>query len=266
MLTLPPPRSALYVPASNARAIEKAHGLNADLTIFDLEDAVSSTQKDAARAAAIGAAVDFGDKGVAIRINAVGTTWHDDDVAAVARAAIDYVVVPKVEDSKALAIMYDHIKKPLLPMIETPHGVYAARDIAETSGVAGVIMGNNDLAIALKTPARAGLITALHLTILAARAAGIWVLDGVYNALDDPEGFAAECAHGRMMGFDGKTLIHPNQLAACHVTFSPTDAEIVEANALVAAAADGAVRFRDRMVETMHVEAARKLLDRAQRR
>lgn len=256
------PRSALYLPASNARAVEKARGLAADLVILDLEDAVKPELKAEARAAATMAAATFG-KHVAIRINAADTEWHEADVLAVAASLVDAIVVPKVELPDALAALAARINKPLIPMIESPLGVYNARQIAATQGVAGVFVGNNDLAIALKVPlARAGLITALQLTVLAARAAGVWVLDGVYNALDDAAGFAAECAHGRLMGFDGKTLIHPNQIAPCNAAFSPSDAELDDARALIEAAAEGAQRFRGRMVEAMHVEAARAMLAR----
>ncbi len=258
-----PPRSALYLPASNARAIEKARGLNADLTILDLEDAVKPDDKAAAREAAVAALPHF-DKPVAIRINAADTMWHQSDVAAVATSAAKMVVVPKVENAVALAALASRINKPLVPMIETPLGIYEARDIAAVPGVAGLFVGNNDLAIALNVPhAREGLQMAMQMTVLAARAAGVWVLDGVYNRLDDPEGFATECANGRRLGFDGKTLIHPNQIAPCNRAYSPSEAELDDARALVAAAEEGAQRFRDRMVETMHVEAARQLLARA---
>jgi len=263
MLTMIPPRSALFLPASNPRAIEKARTLDADLTILDLEDAVSPAAKNGARAAALSAVARFGERPVAIRINGAGSEWHEADVGAVAASGAACVVVPKVEDAGALVALGAQLGKPLVAMIESPLGVFEARRIAACAGVIGLFIGTNDLTAALRVPDRAGLTTALQMVVLAARAAGCWVLDGVYNQLDDPHGFSAECASGRALGFDGKTLIHPNQLPPCHAAFSPSAAELEDARALIAAAGEGASRFRDRMVEAMHVASAQALLARA---
>lgn len=261
-----PPRSALYMPASNPRAIEKARSLPADMIILDLEDAVPPGMKDEARMAAVEAArVGFGERLTAIRVNAPDTKWHLNDVAVVKQSACDIVVLPKVEHADAAAEAIDRLGKPMIVMIETPRGVLNASAICEVDGVVGVFVGANDLANELRLPpggGRGAMSMALQAIVLAARAAGIWVFDSVYNDLNNPEGLAAECAEGRALGFDGKTLIHPNQIAAANVAFSPSDAEIEDARALVAAASGGAERFRDRMIETMHVDAAKRILAR----
>lgn len=262
-----PPRSALYLPASNARAIEKARGLQEDLVILDLEDAVRPEDKATARDAAVEAvAAGFAGKLAAIRINGAGTPWHAEDVSAVRASAADLFVVPKVESASEAAELSKEIGKPLLAMIETPAGVLNAAAIGAAQGVAGLIAGTNDLANALHLAhagARGGMGLSLQMIVLAARASGIWALDGVFNDLADPDGLAAQCAEGRMFGFDGKTLIHPNQIEIANRGFSPTATEIEDARALIAAASGGAERFRDRMIETMHVEMAERLLARA---
>lgn len=260
------PRSALFLPASNARAIAKARGLAADMVILDLEDAVAETLKAEAREAAVAATGEpFGDAIVSIRLNAADTAWHIDDLVALAGSRADLVVVPKVEEAAAVAKIADAVGRPVYAMIETPAGLLAAPGIAAADGVAGLIAGTNDLAHALRLPAggRAGLALALQTIVLAARAAGIVALDGVWNRLDDPDGLAAECAEGRGFGFDGKTLIHPAQIAVANRAFAPSEAEIDDARALVDAATAGAARFRGRMVEAMHVDAARRILARA---
>lgn len=262
-----PPRSALYLPASNARAIEKARGLPADMVILDLEDAVRPEDKDAARKAAFEAVNEgFAGKVSAIRINGPQTGWHRDDLEAIAASSCDVFVLPKVEDAGIASTIAKSVGKPLLTMIETPRGVLRAAEIASTDGVVGLIAGTNDLANALHLPEtgnRAGLALSLQLIVLAARVAGIWAFDGVYNNLADPDGLTVQCAEGRALGFDGKTLIHPNQIEIANRAFSPSMAELEEARALVAAASGGAERFRDRMIETMHVEMAKRLLARA---
>jgi (3S)-malyl-CoA thioesterase len=261
-----PPRSALYLPASNARAIEKARGLAADMVMLDLEDAVKPELKSQARAAAVAAMdVGFGDRLTAIRVNMIGTEWHDADVAAVAASKAMFAVLPKVESTEAAATVALRLRKPLLTMIETPKGLLNAVSIAETPGVIGLIGGMNDLANDLRLPpgrGRTGLTLALQSIVLAARAAGVWALDGVYNDLADADGLEAECDEGRRFGFDGKTLIHPNQIEITNRVWSPSAVEIEDARALVEAASGGAERFRDRMIETMHVEMARRLLAR----
>jgi citrate lyase subunit beta/citryl-CoA lyase len=262
-----PPRSALYLPASNARAIEKARELPADLVILDLEDAVKPDDKAAARKAAFEAVNEgFPGKPSAIRINGPETRWHGDDLEAVSASSCNLFVLPKVEDGRVASAIAKSVGKPLLTMIETPRGVLRVTEIASADGVAGLIAGTNDLANTLHLPGtndRPGLGLSLQLIVLAARAAGIWALDGVFNDLADPDGLVAQCAEGRALGFDGKTLIHPNQIKIANHAFSPGAAELEDARALVAAASGGAERFRDRMIETMHVEMAKRLLARA---
>lgn len=261
------PRTALFLPASNPRAIAKARTLACDMVILDLEDAVKPEDKDTARTAAVAAVAEgFGDRIAAIRVNGADTEGHAADLAAVAGSAADCVVVPKVEDAATAARIAAAAGKPILAMIETPAGVLAAAGIAAVPGVAGLIAGTNDLKATLGIPAaagRAGLSLALQTVVLAARAGNAWALDGVFNALADAEGLAAECREGRALGFDGKTLIHPGQIAAADAAFAPTADEIADARALLTAAGGGAERFRDRMIEAMHVAQARRLLERA---
>ncbi|MCW3836737.1 HpcH/HpaI aldolase/citrate lyase family protein [Sphingomonas canadensis] len=262
------PRTALFMPASNSRAIEKAHGLPADMVILDLEDAVREEDKERARDAAR-AAGPFAGRLFAIRINAEGSGHHREDLRAVAESRADYVVVPKVEAAGTLARVADAAGRPVLAMIETPAGVLAAPAIAAAADggeCAGLIAGTNDLAAQLRLPPSAGRASmgmALQAIVLAARAGGAWAIDGVFNRLDDPEALAAECAEGRMLGFDGKSLIHPNQIAIARAAYSPSEAELEEARALIAAATGGAERYRDAMIEDMHVAQARALIERA---
>jgi citrate lyase subunit beta/citryl-CoA lyase len=235
------------------------------MVILDLEDSVAEAEKDVARAAAIAApAEDWGDRLLAVRLNGPGAQ-HDADIAALSKnSGIDLVVVPKVETPQYAEALAAQLSRPLLAMIETPAGIYAAREIAGVQGVVGLLAGSNDLAAALRLPpGRAGLTLALQSIVLAARAAGIAVLDGVFNLLDDPGALEADCQAGRQMGFDGKSLIHPNQIEIANRVFGPSAAEIEEAEALIAAFSGGAERFRGRMIEAMHVEAARRALKRA---
>ena len=266
-MSILPPRSALYLPASNARAIEKARGLPADMIILDLEDAVKAELKAEARAAAVAAvAQGFGERITAIRINGLGSPWHDDDVAAVRASMVQLAVVPKVEEPLVIADLAEALGKPVFAMIETPRAVLGAASIAEAAGVVGLITGTNDLATELRLPPHAGrgsMGLALQMIVLAARAAEICALDGVFNGLEDAAGLAAECAEGRALGFDGKTLIHPNQIDAANTAWSPSADEFAKAEALIAAARGGAERYQGRMIETMHVDAARRLLARA---
>lgn len=262
-----PPRSALFLPASNPRAIEKARTLDADLVILDLEDAVKPEDKAMARDAAIAAVAEgFGDRLTAIRVNAFDSDEYSADANAVRHSAADFIVLPKVENAAALNQRADFLGKALLAMIETPAGVIAAPSIAALSSVAGLIAGVNDLGAALHLPAgagRGGLAMALQTVVLAARAGHAWAIDGVYNALDDAVGLEAECAEGRSWGFDGKSLIHPNQIAAANTGFGPSEAEIEDARALIAAFTGGVERFRGRMIENMHLDQAHVVLARA---
>ena len=262
------PRSLLYVPGSNARALEKAGGLAADMLIIDLEDAVPEGRKAEARAA-LRAAVTAGFPGkrVAVRVNATGSAEQVDDIAAIAGLDLDAVVLPKVDAPSDLDPLRG-LGLPVLAMIETPAAIYAAREIAADTGVSGLIAGLNDLAHELKLPVgmdRGAMSHAILAIVLAARAGGVWAFDGVYNAIDDGAGFAAEAAEGRRLGFDGKTLIHPSQVDPCNAAFAPSEREIAAAKALVAAATGGAQRHEGRMIEDMHVAAARALLARARR-
>jgi citrate lyase beta subunit len=256
-------RALLFLPASNPRAIAKARESRADLVILDLEDAVKPEDKGAARAAAVEALAVPWPMAVAIRVNALETRWFAEDVAALARTSADFVVAPMVESPAAVNAIRENSAKPVIAMIESAAGVLAAPAIAREA--AGLFMGVNDLAADLRLPSDAGrgpLSFALQSMILAARAAGKPVFDGVFNRLDDPGGFAAECAEARRLGFDGKTLIHPDQIEPCLAAFAPTPDEIARAERLVAAASGGAQRFEGAMIEAMHVEAARRLLAR----
>jgi citrate lyase subunit beta/citryl-CoA lyase len=257
-------RSVLFLPASNERAIAKARSLNADLVVLDLEDAVKPGDKDAARDAAVDAVASNWPMPVAIRVNSVGSEWHSLDVDAVARSRADYVVIPRAISGHLVRGVADAAGKPVLAMIETAAGVLAAAEIARET--AGLIAGTNDLRADLRLPldaSREPISASLQLIVLGARAAGVAVFDGVFNGLEDPDGFAAEAADGRRLGFDGKSLIHPNQIEPCHLAFAPSGAEIERARALVEAFRGGAERFGDEMIERMHVEAAERVLGRS---
>lgn len=259
-------RSILFLPASNARAIAKARESAADLVVLDLEDAVKPADKDAARRAAVEAAGWSWRMPLAIRINGPGTRWHSLDVDAVAASAADLFVVPRGSSAHLVHADREAVGKPVLAMIETAVGVLAAAEIAHEC--AGLIAGTNDLRADLRLPleaTRAPIAAALQLIVLAARAAGVPVFDGVFNQLTDGDGLAAECRDGRMLGFDGKSLIHPDQIAPCNRIFGPSEAEVERAQQLVAAFEGGAQRLEDAMIERMHVEAARRVLARARR-
>ena len=257
-------RSLLFLPASNARAIAKAREAGADLVILDLEDAVKPEDKDAARQAAVEAVSTPWPVPVAIRVNGVGTEWHSVDLDAVARSNADLVVVPRAISAHLVRGIAKTVSKPTLAMIETAAGVVAANEIASES--AGLIAGTNDLRADLRLPldaTREPISTSLQLIVLAARAAGIVVFDGVFNNLEDSDGFSREAEEGRRLGFDGKSLIHPNQIAPCHRAFAPSAAELERAHALIDAFQGGAERFGNEMIERMHVEAAERVLQRA---
>jgi citrate lyase subunit beta/citryl-CoA lyase len=258
-------RSLLFLPASNPRAIDKARGLDADMIFLDLEDAVKPEEKEAARAAAVAAAAQgFGGRPVAIRVNKLGDPWHETDLAAVAASAAEFAILPKVQSAAEMEGVAAKAGKPVLAMIETALGVLDAHRIAPFT--AGLIAGTNDLSADLGLPpgsGRAGLTHSLQAVVIAARASGVAAFDGVYNRLEDKEGLEAECREGRSFGFDGKTLIHPNQIEATNRIFGPSGEEIEAARRLIAAASGGAERFEGRMIEAMHVEQARRLLERA---
>jgi citrate lyase subunit beta/citryl-CoA lyase len=257
-------RSLLFLPASNPRAIAKAREAGADLVILDLEDAVKPEDKAAARDAAIEAAGTTWPAPVAIRINGVGTEWHSLDLDAVAQSKANLVVVPRAISAHLIHEIAETVGKPVLAMIETAAGVLAAAEIAREC--AGLIAGTNDLRADLRLPldaTREPISASLQLMVLAARAAGITVFDGVFNSLDDPAGFQREAEEGRRLGFDGKSLIHPSQIAPCHEAFAPSPDEVARAKSLVEAFHGGAERFGNEMIERMHVEAAERVLERA---
>jgi citrate lyase beta subunit len=259
-------RSILFLPASNPRAIDKARGAGADLVVLDLEDAVKPEDKLAARQAAVDAFVEPWDMPVAIRVNGIASEWFDDDVAAVADSLADLVVLPRADSADAIRGTWEVAQRGVLAMIETAAGVLAAPAIAQE--VAALIVGTNDLAADLRLPPDAGrapLQMALQSAVLAARAAGCAVFDGVFNGLDDEAGFLAQAEEGYWLGFDGKSLIHPSQVELCHRAFAPTEAQIDRARRLLDAATGGAERFDDQMIERMHVEAAERLLGRVAR-
>ncbi len=277
-----PRRSVLYLPGANERALAKAVTLPADAVILDLEDAVAPAAKPAARSRVVAAAGvgDLAPREVTIRVNGIGSPWHREDVVAVATSGADAVVVPKVgrpDDVDRVATALDAAGAPgdlaIWAMVETPGAVLDARAIATSSPrLAAFVLGTNDLATELGTGQvgdRGPLLTALSLVVLAARATGTIVLDGVFNDLSDDEGFVAECHQGRVLGFDGKTVIHPRQLAAANTAFAPTADELAHAERIIAAFAEaeaaglGVVTVDGRMVENLHVAQARRDLDRA---
>jgi citrate lyase subunit beta/citryl-CoA lyase len=265
------------MPSSNERALEKARTLPVDGLILDLEDAVGPDHKVTARERACAAAAsgEYGTREVTIRVNGLGTQWHDDDLAAACATGPDGIVVPKVNSAdevrSLVAAMERHgapARTRLWAMVETPEAVLAVGEIASASPrLAALVMGSNDLVKELgarHVPGRQPLVVAMSLAVLAARRSGLAVLDGVYNDVTDLEGFAAECRQGRDLGFDGKTLIHPGQVGPCNAVFAPSADEVREAHEIVAAwdagAGTGVVTHRGTMVENLHVETARKVI------
>ena len=276
---LRPRRSVLFVPGSNPRALDKARTLAADGLIFDLEDAVGPAAKDAARAGVAAAlrAGGYAPREVIVRLNPLDGAWGDDDLASAACLPIDAVLLPKVESGATVRQAADRLDALGAPpelalwcMIETPLGVLAAAEIAAASPrVAALVLGTSDLTKDLharEVRDRRPLLTALGLVLLAGRAHRRVVLDGVHLDLDDAEGFAQSCRQGRELGFDGKTLIHPAQIAPANAAFAPSAEEIARARRMIAAytqaaeAGTGAVRIDGRLVEALHVEEARRTL------
>jgi citrate lyase subunit beta/citryl-CoA lyase len=280
-MTARPRRSLLYMPGSNARAIEKARTLPADAIILDLEDSVAPEAKETARSQVVEAvgAGGFGAREVFVRVNGLDTPWCVDDLAAVCAAAPDAILVPKI----ATADQLEQIGKRLLDMrtdqrtrvwamIETPFAVLNAREVAAAAldsetRFTGFVLGTNDLAKdtgARIVPGRLPMLPWLSLCIAAARAYGLLVIDGVYNDLGDADGFARECAQARDLGFDGKTLIHPNQIGPCNAAFSPSEEEVAQARRVIAAfdlpenRDKGVVQLDGRMVERLHADMARR--------
>jgi citrate lyase beta subunit len=274
-----PRRSVLYMPGANTRALEKARTLAADVLIFDLEDAVAPDAKETARVNVVAAAAGkaYGKREVVIRCNGLGTAWGRDDVAAIARSGADAILVPKVESATDVAAIVALLEKAGAPqsmavwaMIETPRAFLNADAIAGAhKRLTLFVMGTNDLVKDMRarhTPLRLPMVTALGLGMLAARAHGLTILDGVYNDIQDTEGFRAVCQQGLEMGFDGKTLIHPTQVEPCNEIFAPSAAELAQAEKIVAAfkaaqaAGKGVVTVDGRMIENLHVEQAERAL------
>jgi citrate lyase subunit beta/citryl-CoA lyase len=267
-----PRRSALYLPASNARAIAKARTLDCDVVILDLEDAVAPEAKALAREQAAAAARDggFGARELVVRVNAIDSEWGADDLATLAGLPIDAVLVPKVDAGRDIVACTDALADvPVWAMIETARAMLRLEDIAAAPGLAALVMGTNDLAKEMRaTPGadRLPLHVMLAMTVAAARAFGLTALDGVHNAIEDHDGFATECAQGARFGFDGKTLIHPSQIDPCNAAFGPTSDDITQAERIVAAfdrpenAAKGAIRLDGAMVERLHLDSARRTL------
>lgn len=280
-MTIRPRRSVLYMPGSNARALEKAKTLAADGVILDLEDSVAPDAKEAARDQVCAAvkAGGFGAREVFIRVNGVDAPWHSDDLTAAAHAAPDAILVPKVQDPETLELIGRRLldlgtdrRTRVWAMIETPLAIFNIQPIAaqaqdSESRLAGFVMGTNDLAKETRArlvPGRAPMLGWLSMCVAAARGYGIDILDGVYNDLGNAEGFAAECAQGLELGFDGKTLIHPNQIAPCNAAFSPSEEEVAWARKMIAAfdlpenKDKGVVSIDGRMVERLHAEMGRR--------
>ncbi len=266
-------RSVLYLPASNARAVEKARALPCDMAVLDLEDAVAPEMKAEARAAAVAAAQEggFGPR-LGVRINGLDTPWGADDLKALRETPVDLIVAPKVESASMVHALSAALRPGvnLWAMIETPRALIDLRDIAEADGaLSGLMLGVNDLAKDLKTcpsPDREPLKPSLAAVVAHARANGLTVIDGVFNHIRDEVGFAAECAQGRLYGFDGKSLIHPAQIEGANAAFGPSPDEIEWARKVVAAFAApesaglGVIRVEGEMVERLHLQQAQDLL------
>jgi citrate lyase subunit beta/citryl-CoA lyase len=271
-------RSVLYMPSSNARALEKAKTIPADGIIFDLEDAVAPDAKELAReqaCAAVGSG-EYGGRSLTIRCNGLDTPWGADDLTAAGRSGAAAVVIPKVSGAAHLRQVMNTLDDAGAPaslavwaMVETPAAIFAVRDIASYERVSVLVLGTNDLAKELRAalvPGRAALVPHLATTLLAAREAGIAVLDGVYNDVKDLEGFEAECVQGMQMGFDGKTLIHPTQVEIANRVWAPSDSEVKHAQRVIEAFEEaerdgrGVVTVDGRMIENLHVDNARRTL------
>jgi citrate lyase subunit beta/citryl-CoA lyase len=278
-----PRRSFLFMPGSNPRALEKARSLPADGLIIDLEDAVPAEAKEEARAivAAALAAGGYGGREIVLRVNPLDTPWGHADLAAAATLPIDAVLLPKVESADRVRLTVSLLEARGAPeqlavwcMIETPLGILQAPQIAAASPrLAVLVLGTSDLTKdlhAVATRDRLPLITALGLAMLAARAHGLAILDGVHLDLSDEEGFALICRQGRELGFDGKTLIHPNQIGPANAAFAPSAAEIawsrriIAAHAAAGAAGKGVVLVDGKLIESLHVENARRVLGLAE--
>lgn len=270
-----PYRSVLYIPASRERALEKARELAADAIIFDLEDAVAPEEKARARDV-LGAALraDYGARARIVRVNGLGTEWVAGDLKAFgAHPGVDAVLVPKVGSPADLDAVAAVVKVPLWAMLETAKGCLNAASIAVHERLEGMVIGTNDLGRELGARFRSDrlpLMAGLGACVLAARAEGRLIVDGVFNAFKDEAGLRAECEQGRDMGFDGKTLIHPAQLAVANAVFAPSEEEVAEARRMIAAYAEARARGEGvavvdgRIVENLHVAVAEALIGKAE--
>ena len=271
-----PRRSALYMPASNAKAIEKARSLPCDVVILDLEDAVAPDAKETAREQAVQAVKDggFGRRELVIRVNGADTPWGEADLRAAAAARPDAILVPKVNSAADVAVYSAplHEDTDLWAMIETGRSLFALESIAAaaaTTQLTTFVMGTNDLAKETRariTPGREPFFAALSLAVAAARIHGLTILDGVHNDIEDQNSLEAVCRQGVDFGFDGKTLIHPKQIDICNLVFSPAPAEVEFARAVIAAFAlpenqgKGAIRVEGKMAELLHLEQSKRLV------
>ncbi|MEZ5995779.1 MAG: CoA ester lyase [Hyphomonadaceae bacterium] len=280
-MTARPRRSCLYMPAANAKALEKAKSLPCDVVLMDLEDSVAPDAKDAARgqAAAAVKAGGYGKREVIVRVNALATPWGRDDIAAVGASAPDGVLAPKVETGEEVEAIDDAMteagfadESALWVMIETPRAILNLGEIAaaaKATRLACFVMGTNDLAKEMRARAgaeRAPFFAALSLAVTAARAEGLIAIDGVYNDIANAAGFEAECRQGLAFGFDGKTLIHPSQIDSCNAVFAPSAEEVTRARAVIAAfaapenAGKGVIKVDGRMTELLHLEEAKRVV------
>ncbi len=270
-------RSVLYMPSSNARALEKAKTLPADAIIFDLEDAVAPDAKEDARRQACDAVQsgEYGRRTLTIRCNGLDTPWGAEDLRAAAAAGPAAVVVPKVSGREHVDRIADAVGADtrIWAMVETPAGVFSAREIAAHPQVDVFVMGTNDLAKELRAqlvPGRAPLLPHLATALLAAREAGIVALDGVYNDVKDLEGFETECVQGAQLGFDGKTLVHPSQVEVANRVWAPSEAEVDHARRVIEAFEEaqrlgkGVVTVDGRMIENLHVANAERMIATAE--
>lgn len=280
MTEIRPRRSVLYMPGANERALEKAKTIDADALILDLEDSVSPDAKETGRANVCAAVTsgEYGHRELAIRVNSIGTQWHDEDIKAAAAAGPDAILVPKVESAQQVRDLVAAIEAAGAPattqlwaMIETPVALLHAEEIAAAhERLTVIVMGTNDIVnetYGLHVPGRNPLVlTSLAWTLLAVRAAGKVIIDGVYNNVKDAEGFEAEARQGREMGFDGKTLIHPSQVVPANIAFSPSEADIERANGMIAAFDEaarenlGVATFNGKMIEELHIRDAKRIL------
>jgi len=278
-----PRRSCLYMPGANARALEKAKGLVTDSIIFDLEDAVAPEAKVDARDAVCAAvkAGGYGNRELVIRINGTDTEWGQDDLKAAVEAGPDAILAPKVIDGGDIDRLNDAMSRAGAPedmglwvMIEMPKAIFNLTDIAEAVGrtrLTTFVMGTNDLAKEFRAvndpPARTAFQTALSMSVMAARAYDLVAIDGVFNGIKDAQGLTRECEQGRILGFDGKTLIHPAQLETANRVFAPSAADVEHAHAVIAAFADpgnagkGVIKVNGKMTELLHMEEARRVVD-----